>query len=77
MINEMNHGWGMGFSYIVILLIIGIIIWLIIKVLDQRRSLDQLNDKSPLVILKKRFVRGKISKKKFEKKKNIIKMGII
>jgi putative membrane protein len=72
MMNGINNGWSMGFAWIIGLVALAAIIWLIVKVVNQKNYLNQLNIKSPLGVLKKRYARGKIGKKEFEKKKSIL-----
>lgn len=67
----MNHGWAMGLGWLVDLIALAAIIWLIIIVVNQRNKLAQLNI-SPLNVLKKRYAKGKIGRKKFEKKRRLL-----
>jgi putative membrane protein len=69
MMNGINCGWGMGFGWLIGLIILAALIWLIIKVVNQKYNLDLLKNKSPLNTLKKRYAKGKIGKKEFEKKR--------
>jgi putative membrane protein len=72
MMNGINQGLGMGLAWLIGLIIIAVIIWLIVKVVNQKNNLHLLNNKSPLDVLKKRYARGKIGKKEFEKKRSVI-----
>jgi putative membrane protein len=72
MMNGINHGWSMGFAWVIGLILLAAVVWLIIKVVNQKNNLSKLNIKSPLELLKKRYARGKIGKKEFEKKKSIL-----
>jgi len=63
-----GHGWGMGFGWLVPLLIIGIIFYLI-KGNDNRKS--KKNDAQE--ILDKRFASGGISKEEYEEKSRLLK----
>lgn len=67
------HGFGMGWGWIFGLIILAIIIWLVIRVINQNSSQKQTDNRSALDILKERYARGEISKEEYEeKKKNIL-----
>lgn len=74
--NGIGHIWGMGMGlglgWIIGLIILAVIIWLIVKLVFQHNNLNLQNNKSLLHILKKRYVRGKIGKKEFERKRKEI-----
>ena len=72
MMNGINQAWGMGLSWTIGLIVVAVIIWLIIKVMDQKSNLNLRMTKSPLDILKKRYVRGKIGKKEFNRRRSAI-----
>lgn len=63
-------GWGMGFGWLFWLLIIGLVIWGI-KALSENRSHSEPRSSSDraLEILKERYARGEIDKEEFEAKK--------
>ena len=61
-------GFGMGFGFIFMLLFWGVIIWLIVTLINSVQS-NKKEDSDPLTILKKRFAKGEITKKEFEKMK--------
>ena len=61
-------GFGMGFGFIFMLLFWGVIIWLIVTLINSVQS-NKKDDSDPLTILKKRFAKGEITKKEFEKMK--------
>jgi putative membrane protein len=61
-------GWGMGFGWIIGLLVLVAIIWIIFKAINQNNKPGQL-DKSALEILKEKYARGEINKDEFEEKK--------
>lgn len=65
--------FGMWFGYIFWIAIIAIIIYLLIKIANQKETptINQHNE-SALDILKKRYARGEISKEEFEQIKNDI-----
>lgn len=64
----MNNGWGMGFGWIIGLIILGAIIWIIIKTINQNNKPARLG-KSAFDILKERYARGEISKEEFDERK--------
>jgi putative membrane protein len=66
-----GHGWGMGWSWILGLVVLMTIIWLVVKVAIQNNT-TQSKDKSALDILKERYAKGEISKEEFEEKKRDI-----
>ena len=70
--NGMNQAWAMGLSWLIGLIAIAGIIWLIIIVMNQKNELNIRISKSPLDVLKKRYVRGKIGKKEFVKRRSAI-----
>ena len=67
-----GHGWGMGFGWLIGLIILGIFIWLVVKVINQNNSSGSSNNKSALDILKERYAKGEIGKEEFEEKKKDI-----
>lgn len=66
-----EHGWGfgMGFGWIIGLLIIIAIIWIVVKSMNKNNRSLQPNSKSPLDILKERYAQGEIDKQEFEERK--------
>lgn len=66
------HGFGMGWGWISGLIILAIIIWLVIRIVNQNTSQKQTDRRSALNILKERYARGEISKEEYEEKKKDI-----
>ncbi len=69
-----EHGWrmglGMGWWWIIGLVFIVIIIWVVVKAINQNsHSNTQLGNKSALDILKERYAKGEIEKEEFEERK--------
>lgn len=62
-------GWGMGFGWILGPIVIGVLIWVIGRVVSQNNEFNRPGDKSALDILKERYARGEISREEFEAKK--------
>ena len=67
-----EHGWGMGFGmgwwWIIGLIIIVFIVWIVVKALNQN-SRRRFDNKSAIDILKERYARGEIDKEEFEQRK--------
>ncbi|MFA6863494.1 MAG: SHOCT domain-containing protein [Dysgonamonadaceae bacterium] len=73
-----EHGWGMGYGmgwwWIVGVIIMVAIVWMVVKMINQtNHSNTQLGNKSALDILKERYARGEIDKQEFEERKNNLK----
>ncbi|HLD33609.1 MAG TPA: SHOCT domain-containing protein [Candidatus Nanoarchaeia archaeon] len=62
-------GLGMGFGFLFMLLFWGIIIGVIVAAVRSTRSDSSKRHIDSLEILKKRYARGDINKKEFEKRK--------
>jgi putative membrane protein len=60
-------GFGMGFGMIFMLIFLGALIWLIITLVNASQSNTKEDDS--LIILKKRYASGKITKKQYEEMK--------
>ena len=58
--NYFNHGWGMGFGWLIPLLIIGILYYLFQDNKSRRSSAQD--------ILDKRYANGNIDKKEYDEK---------
>ena len=67
--NGINHSLGMGWIWIIGLIVLVIVIWVIVRTLSQKSNRNQPDNKTPLDILKERYARGEISKQEFEEKK--------
>lgn len=73
MMNEFEgHGWGMGWWWIIGLIIIVAIVWAVVKSMNTNRNANPPSGKSALDILKERYSRGEITKEEFEEKKKSI-----
>lgn len=64
------HNWGMGimgWSWLIWLVIIVLLVWLGVKLFNQGNT--PAKEDSALTILRERYARGEISKEEFEEKK--------
>lgn len=73
----MYHGtdgmlFGMGWGWLIGLLLLVLIIWLVVKATNQSASQNKPGKKSALDILKERYARGEISSEEFEEKEKSI-----
>ncbi len=67
-------GFGMGFGFIFMLLFLGVLIWLVYVLINAAQSgPKQGKEKDAMEILKKRYARGEISQKEYEKMKKELK----
>jgi putative membrane protein len=64
-----EHGWGMGWWWIIGLVIVIAVIWMVIKSMNRNTGSTQSHGKSALDILKERYASGEIDKEEFEKRK--------
>ena len=74
MMHEVNgHWWGMGWAWIVgvlLLILLGLIIFWVVR---GNKDLHQVQNRSAMDILKDRYAKGEIGKEEYEKrKKNLI-----
>lgn len=71
MMNGMG-GFGMGFGWLFWIIILGVIIWAVIKLVNSAQNRSGFSDKKDedaLEILKKRYARGEIGREEYEKMK--------
>ncbi|NQU80344.1 MAG: SHOCT domain-containing protein [Bacteroidetes bacterium] len=66
------HGWGMGWWWIIGIIIIVAIVWMVVKTMNKTSNINHTSGKSPLDILKERYARGEIGKEEFEEKKRTL-----
>jgi len=71
--NMYDHGWGMGWFWIIGLVLLVLIIWVVVKYAGQARTPDQPVNKTPIDILKERYARGEMDREEFEQKKKDLK----
>ena len=69
MMDGFGHFWGMGLGWFIGPAIMILVIWFIVKTINQSNYQQRPTEKTPLDILKERYARGEIDKKEFEEKK--------
>jgi len=62
MINEMNHGSGMGYRWVFAIFIPVVVVILIAVIVNQKKKQNRKKDKSPMEIINERFAKGEIKK---------------
>lgn len=67
--NMYGYGWGMGWGWVISLIILVIIVWLVVKAINQNRTPHHPENNTPLDILKERYARGEIDKQEFQERK--------
>ena len=69
-----EHDWGMGYGmgwwWIIGVAVMIVIIWFVIKAVNQNNSSQIHPSRLPLDILKERYAKGEIDKTEFEERKN-------
>jgi len=69
MMGEYGHGWGMGWWWIVGLIILIAVIWIVVKAMNRQSTTSQESKKTAREILDERYAKGKIDKAEYEKRK--------
>ncbi len=69
MMGEYGHGWGMGWWWIVGLIILIAVIWIVVKAMNRQSTTSQESKKTAREILDERYAQGKIDKAEYEKRK--------
>ncbi|MBU1367984.1 MAG: SHOCT domain-containing protein [Bacteroidetes bacterium] len=65
-----GHGWGMGWWWVIGLIIVIAVFWMVVKGMSQNnRPGNPPESKSALDILKERYAKGEIDKQEFEERK--------
>jgi putative membrane protein len=67
-----GHGWGMGWWWIIGLIIVIAVVWMVVKSMNTNSRANLPSGKSALDILKERYARGEITKEEFEEKKRAL-----
>lgn len=60
---------GMGWGWIIGILILVVIIWIVIRATNKNRSVKPPERQTALDILKERYAKGEISKEDFDQRK--------
>ncbi len=66
-----GHGWGMGWAWIIGVIILAFVIWPIYKTRTQNTQSQDIN-KTPLEILKEKYAKGEIDTQEFEEHKKTL-----
>ena len=61
--------FGMGWGWIIGLIVLALIIWAIVRITGRNTGATQQSSKTPMTILKERYASGEITKEEFEEKK--------
>jgi len=72
MMDGLNSGWGMGFGWIVGLIVLVIFIGLIVNAMRRKKNSNRPKYNSPQDILKIRYAKGEISKEEYDEKRRHI-----
>lgn len=67
--NDFGHGWGMGWMWVLGLIVLILIVWFITRAVGMGVPRAGSGKKSALDILEDRYARGKIGKEEYEDKK--------
>jgi len=67
-----NHGWGMGAGWLFMIIFWAFVILGIIYLLKLVIGAEKQKGETSLEVLKKRYVKGEITKEEFEEKKKDI-----
>lgn len=70
--NGMGQTWLMLLNWIIGLLVVTVVAWIIIRAVNHQNNVSRRITKSPLDILKKKYVRGKIGRKEYVKRRSTI-----
>ena len=68
----MGYGYGGGFIWLIVLILVGVSIYFLLKVYKSKGSEGSIIE-TPSDILKKRYAKGEIDKEEFECKKKDLK----
>ena len=69
MMGEYGHGWGMGWWWIIGLIILIAVIWIVVKTMNRQSTTSQESKKTAREILNERYAKGKIDKTEYEERK--------
>jgi len=72
MMGEYGHGWGMGMGWwwIIGLIILIAVIWMVVKAMNQQNATTKTESKkTALDIIKERYAKGEIDKQEYEERR--------
>jgi len=72
MMDGMNNFWGMGYGWIIGLIVLVVIVGLVVNAIKQKKNSNRPKYNSPLDILKTRYAKGEISRDEYEEKRRHI-----
>jgi putative membrane protein len=64
----MGYGYGGGFMWLIVLVLVGVVIYFLLQVSKSKGSAGSIIE-TPLDILKKRYAKGEIDKEEFDRRK--------
>ena len=64
-----GHGWGMGWWWIIGLIVLVAIVWMVVKTMNQQNATKTESKKTALDILNERYAKGEIDKQEYEERK--------
>jgi len=64
-----GYGIGIGWFWIIFFLVFVIIVWFVVRSINQNNADRPTDQRSALDILKERYARGEINKQEYEEKK--------
>ncbi len=67
--HDWGMGWGMFWGWIIGLLVLAVIIWIVVRALNQNNRSHRSGSNSALDILKERYARGEIDKNEFDERR--------
>jgi len=68
----MNNFWGMGYGWIIGLIVLVVIVGLVVNAIKQKKNSNRPKYNSPMDILKTRYAKGEISRDEYEEKRRHI-----
>jgi uncharacterized membrane protein len=70
--NTLFIGWDINWGWVLGLIIIFAAMWLIVKTIGRKSTLNETSKRSPISVLKERYAKGLISKEEFEEKRRAV-----
>jgi len=70
MMGEYGHGWGMGWWWIIGLIILIAVIWMVVKAMNQQNATTKTESKKTARDSnKERYAKGEIDKQEYEERR--------